>query len=77
MSVTVFLEVIMLAPWFKELFINLEWKNTQRSIQATMDSFFGGAKMEKAKEDLKESFVWGLEIPDNHPSVNSKSFPRT
>ena len=34
----------------------------------------GEAKMESAENiDLKESFVWGLDLPDNHPSVTSKN----
>ena len=31
---------------------------------------FGEAKMEQAESvDLKESFVWGLDLPEEHPSV--------
>ena len=34
----------------------------------------GEAKMESAENiDLKESFVWGLDLPDDHPSVNSEN----
>ena len=30
--------------------------------------------MEKAEKiDLKESFVWGLELPDDHPSITKKN----
>ena len=35
---------------------------------------FGEAKMEQAKSvDLKESFVWGLDLPDEHPSVTMEN----
>ncbi len=36
-----------------------------------MDSLaVGQAKMEKAtRVDLKESFVWGLDLPDGHPDL--------
>ena len=70
-------EVIMQAHNGSKSFFSksMEWKNTLK-INSSHHGFLsiGGAKMEKAKrEDLKESFVWGLEIPDNHPSVNSKN----
>ena len=35
---------------------------------------FGEAKMEQAESvDLKESFVWGLDLPDEHPSVTMEN----
>ena len=35
---------------------------------------FGEAKMEQAERvDLKESFVWGLDLPDEHPSVTMEN----
>ena len=34
----------------------------------------GEAKMEQAERvDLKESFVWGLDLPDEHPSVTKEN----
>ncbi len=34
----------------------------------------GEAKMEQAEKiDLKESFVWGLDLPDEHPSVTKEN----
>ena len=34
----------------------------------------GEARMEESeKMDLKESFVWGLDLPDEHPSVTSEN----
>jgi len=34
----------------------------------------GEAKMDKAERmDLKESFVWGLDLPDEHPSVTMEN----
>ncbi len=48
-----------------------EWKDSVK-INANHHGFLsvGEAKMEQAERvDLKESFVWGLDLPDNHASV--------
>ena len=70
-------EVIMQAYNASKSFFSksMEWKNTLK-INSSHHGFLsiGGAKMEKAKRvDLKESFVWGLDLPDNHPSVYSEN----
>ena len=70
-------EVIMQAYNASKSFFTkpMEWKNTVK-INSSHHGFLsiGEARMEKAKKvDLKESFIWGLELPDNHPSVNSKN----
>ena len=48
-----------------------DWKN-QLKINHNHHGFLavGQAKMEKAtRVDLKESFVWGLDLPDGHPDL--------
>jgi isopenicillin N synthase-like dioxygenase len=52
-----------------------EWKDSVK-INANHHGYLsvGEAKMEQAERmDLKESFVWGLDLPDNHPSVTAKN----
>ena len=70
-------EVIMQAYNASKSFFTkpMDWKNTVK-INSSHHGYLsiGEARMEKAKKvDLKESFIWGLELPDNHPSVNSKN----
>ena len=48
-----------------------EWKDSVK-INANHHGYLsiGEAKMKQAERmDLKESFVWGLDLPDDHPSV--------
>ena len=52
-----------------------DWKN-QLKINHNHHGFLavGQAKMEKAtRVDLKESFVWGLDLPDEHPDLTEKN----
>ena len=52
-----------------------KWKNSVK-INSNHHGFLsvGEAKMEQAERvDLKESFVWGLDLPDDHPSVTEKN----
>ena len=47
----------------------MQWKNNLK-INSNHHGFLsiGEARMEKAKkEDLKESFVWGLDLPESDP----------
>ena len=53
----------------------LDWKN-QLKINPNHHGFLavGQAKMEKAKRvDLKESFVWGLDLPEGHPDITEEN----
>ena len=53
----------------------MQWKNNLK-INSNHHGFLsiGEARMEKAKKvDLKESFVWGLDLPDSDPSVSSEN----
>jgi len=52
-----------------------DWKN-QLQINYNHHGFLavGQAKMEKAtRVDLKESFVWGLDLPDEHPDLTEEN----
>jgi isopenicillin N synthase-like dioxygenase len=52
-----------------------EWKDSVK-INANHHGYLsvGEAKMEQAERmDLKESFVWGLDLPDNHSSITAKN----
>ena len=52
-----------------------DWKN-QLKINHNHHGFLavGQAKMEKAtRVDLKESFVWGLDLPDEHPDLTEEN----
>lgn len=52
-----------------------EWKNQLR-INRNHHGFLavGEARMEQAERvDLKESFVWGLDLPDGHPDVTESN----